>query len=252
MRIIVSFLTILIILFSASACSKSNDQSEVLDDSMNLENAASEQNATEPHLEDVETELQENNAEAKDVNALVPAGWTILMKDEPALAEGDLNKDGIEDVAAIIEQLDAETDEAPPRALLIAFGTSNDSYTLSIIADKVVLKADEGGIWGDPFESLSIDRGSVIVSDYGGSNWRWYNKYRFRFQDNDWYLIGATMGEYFTGNATQDEAHEQDYNLLTGDYHIKKTNEKGENVTERGNRGIRELVKLKDFDIGNI
>lgn len=39
----------------------------------------------------------------------------------------------------------------------------------SIIADKVVLKADEGGVWGNPFESLTIDRGSVVVSDYGGS-----------------------------------------------------------------------------------
>ncbi|MEK4058384.1 MULTISPECIES: hypothetical protein [unclassified Paenibacillus] len=188
---------------------------------------------------------------SKDINTLIPSGWRLLIQDdEPVTTEGDLNKDGITDVAMIIEQLQPNTEEAPERSLLIAFGT-NDSYLLSIIADKVILKSDEGGIWGDPFESLSIDRGSVVVSDYGGSNWRWYNKYRFRFQDNEWYLIGATMGEYFSGNATQEEADEQDYNLLTGDY-IKKTNEDGKMTTERGNRGKKQLIKLKDFNIENM
>ncbi|MNI72549.1 hypothetical protein D3C73_1284990 [compost metagenome] len=57
------------------------------------------------------------------------------------------------------------------------------------------------------------------------------------------------MGEYFTGNATQEEANEQDYNLLTGDYIITTTNEEGKRITENGNRGKRELVKLKDFNI---
>ncbi|MNW70746.1 hypothetical protein D3C74_501880 [compost metagenome] len=57
------------------------------------------------------------------------------------------------------------------------------------------------------------------------------------------------MGEYFTGNATQEESDEQDYNLLTGDYVIKTTNEEGKRVTESGNRGKRKLVKLKDFNI---
>lgn len=41
------------------------------------------------------------------------------------------------------------------------------------------------------------------------------------------------MGEYFSGNASQEEANEQDYNLLTGDYIIKKTNEGGACTTAR-------------------
>jgi hypothetical protein len=60
------------------------------------------------------------------------------------------------------------------------------------------------------------------------------------------------MGEYFSGNATQEEANEQDYNLLTGDYIIKTTNEDGKITTERGNRGKRQLIKLKDFNIENM
>jgi hypothetical protein len=186
---------------------------------------------------------------AKDVLELVPVGWKALerLAGEPYKAEGDLNNDGINDIALVIEELEASAEGAPNRALLIAFGNEDNSYTLSIIAEHAVLKADEGGVFGDPLEDLTIDRGSVLLSFYGGSNWRWYSKYRFRYQDKDWYLIGATLGSYFTGTETIEQADEEDYNLLTGDY-IKKTyDEDGKEVIEKGNRGKRELVKLRDF-----
>lgn len=199
---------------------------------------------------EITNETDTNESSGKDLISIIPNGWKILEKDKdnPIKAEGDLNKDGIIDFAAIIEKT-TNTEEAPPRALIIAFGNKDNTYSLSINAEKVILRADEGGIWGDPFDSLSIDRGSVVVSDYGGSNWRWYNKYRFRFQNNDWYLIGATMGSYFTGTTTRENADEEDYNLLTGDYIVRKTDDNGNIVTTKGNRGIKNLVKLKEFNI---
>lgn len=187
------------------------------------------------------------------VKLIIPVGWHILekVKGEPIKVEGDLNNDGILDIAAIIEKTTNDK-EAPPRSLLIAFGNKDHTYTISIIADRVVLKADEGGVWGDPFESLIIDRGSVVLSDYGGSNWRWYNKYRFRYQDHDWFLIGATMGTYFTGTTTRENADEEDYNLLTGEYKTRRTDEQGNIKTTKGNKGRKELVRLKDFNINDM
>ncbi|WP_341282648.1 hypothetical protein [Paenibacillus sp. FSL H8-0537] len=86
--------------------------------------------------------------------------------------------------------------------------------------------------------------------NFGGSNWRWYNTYRFRYQDADWFLIGATTGSYFTGNELMENADEDDYNLLTGDF-VKKTwdEEAGKQVIESGNRGEQELVKIQNFDV---
>lgn len=187
------------------------------------------------------------------LEAIIPDGWEVLVKSngEFAIAEGDLNKDDIPDIALVIEKTSIDPAEFLPRSLLIAFGTEDGAYSLSIIADKVVLGAEEGGIWGDPFEDLTIDRGSVVVSDYGGSNWRWYNKYRFRYQDEDWYLIGATMGEYYAGTHTRENANEADYNLLTGDYIIRTTNEDGEIVLQKGNRGRKDLIKLRDFNLAD-
>ncbi|WP_019908823.1 hypothetical protein [Paenibacillus sp. HW567] len=191
--------------------------------------------------------------EVGNINSIIPAGWHILelIKGEPVIAEGDLNKDSIPDIATVIEK-NVVDQTASPRSLLIAFGGKNDTYSISIIADNVILKADEGGVWGDPFDSLIIDRGSVLVSDYGGSNWRWYNKYRFRYQDNDWFLIGATMGSYFTGTTTIDKSDEDDINLLTGEFIQRRTDEKGNTTTKKGNRGKKELIRLQEFELENM
>ncbi|WNR44154.1 hypothetical protein [Paenibacillus roseipurpureus] len=189
---------------------------------------------------------------AKELGDLVPAGWQPLVRnDRPEKAEGDLNKDGIPDVAMVIEQKGSKQGEAPQRALLIAFGNGEGTYTPSIIAKQAILRADEGGIWGDPLTEIGIDRGSVVVSFYGGSNERWYANYRFRFQNDDWYLIGATLGSFFTGTMTEETGNEEDYNLLTGDY-VKRivddpNADKPTTHTVKGNMGKRELLKLGDF-----
>ncbi|MNW44001.1 hypothetical protein D3C74_212150 [compost metagenome] len=237
---------ILLILLSITltACNKS------IDHTSNVYNKESE-SKNELDIKTVTDEMipakEEKPLKPKDITSIIPSGWRLfeIVKGEPATAEGDLNKDGIIDIAAIIEETSSDTEEAPQRAILIAFGTEENTYSLSIVAEHVVLTADEGGTWGDPFDSLTIDRGSVLYSDYGGSNWRWYNKYRFRFQDNDWYLIGATTGSHHTMTASADE---EDYNLLTGDYIIKITDENGKVVTTKGNRGKKELIKLKEFN----
>ncbi|MNP85915.1 hypothetical protein D3C76_1858640 [compost metagenome] len=59
------------------------------------------------------------------------------------------------------------------------------------------------------------------------------------------------MGTYFTGNATMENADEDDYNLLTGDYVYKRTDDKGKVKVTKGNRGKKKLVKLSKFDIEN-
>lgn len=191
-------------------------------------------------------------SEAKNPSVLMPKGWQQLVRQSvPVRVEGDLNKDGNQDVAMVIEKLDSGEDQAPERALLIAFGNKEGTYTRSIMADKAILKADEGGVWGDPLAGISIDRGSLIVSFYGGSNDRWYGNYRFRFQDEDWYLIGATVGSFYSGTMTETTGDEEEYNLLTGDY-VKRIvddpkAEKPTSHTIKGNRGKKKLLKLSEF-----
>jgi hypothetical protein len=61
-------------------------------------------------------------------------------------------------------------------------------------------------------------------------------------------LIGATTGEYNTGATNIENADEEDYNLLTGDYSIRR-GEDGKTTAETGKREINPLIKLDQFDI---
>ncbi|WP_168120128.1 hypothetical protein [Paenibacillus sp. HB172176] len=198
-----------------------------------------------------ESSTDGKEAAGDDFSAILPQGWHLLESPPgtPVMIEGDLNKDGIDDIAAVIEKLESEEGAAPSRSLLIALGTTAETYELSVIAENAILSADEGGVWGDPFESIAIDRGSIVVSHYGGSNWRWYSRYRFRYQDEDWYLIGATSGSYNTGATTIENSDEEDYNLLTGDFSIRRMGDDGKTTTETGRGETHPLISLKEFDI---
>lgn len=198
----------------------------------------------------------DDNKKAKDISSFIPTGWHTLEKNDGKLAttEGDLNKDGIIDKAVVIES-DTQPKEpenfGPPRSLLIAFKNKNNTYSLSIKADNAIMLRDQGGVFGDPLQDIKIERGSILLEFYGGSSSRWYMYYRFRYQNNGWYLIGATEGEYLDTVTTMDNADEEDYNLLTGDYVIKKFGEDGKITTTKGNRGKRQLMNLENFVPGS-
>jgi hypothetical protein len=171
-----------------------------------------------------------------DIGEFIPEGWEVLDS-----AEGDLNKDGINDKAFIIEPIDKLTLE---RNLLIAFGNKDGTYTLSINSRKAILLSHEGGPFGDPFLDICVDRGSVLIKFMGGSI-RWHKYYRFRYQDGDWYLIGFTEGGYERiGDGMC--CLQRDFNLITGDY-IEDKIENGGIVAIERRLPKKQLRKLKDF-----
>lgn len=144
-------------------------------------------------------------AVGKSLNDFIPKNWKLINK-----AEGDLNKDRLKDIAAVIEytvehrQNDNEERFGQPRILFIVFKNSDGTYKLSVQSSTVIMRADEGGIFGDPFVGIKYSRGSIVISSYGGSSWRWGFSSRYRFQKDGWYLIGLTeLSEYtHTGEST--------------------------------------------------
>jgi hypothetical protein len=160
---------------------------------------------------------------AKDVDTFIPSGWKELGN-----AKGDLNKDGLEDEVVVAENVDYKNEDGAlcnnycPRKLLVLLQEKNGGYKLSAESDKAILLADEGGIWGDPYEGIKIENGFFLISFYGGSNWRWADSYRFRFQDGGWFMIGATSFGHFAGDECVDD--KIDYNFLTGKKQEIKSN----------------------------
>lgn len=202
-----------------------------------------------PQIKVQEESFPKKNKSGNQIETFVPKGWRIIAK-----AEGDLNKDNLSDTAAVIEQeaQNLSLGEAAPRKLLIVSQKDNGTYELSIQSDKAILKANEGGVFGDPLEGLAIENNSLLIKFYGGSSERWAQTYRFRYQDNGWYLIGATLTNYDTETG---EGTIEDYNLLTGK--MKKTtgkiissaNKVGGIKEEWVDMGKKELLNLQNFDV---
>lgn len=179
-------------------------------------------------------------------STLIPAGYFVRSS-----ATGDLNGDGLSDqIIVVAHQKEKESSEMNEswRELRVYLrnkkGTGRNAWKFSIGNNRVVLCKACGGMMGDPFMGVKIERGTFVVEHAGGSRWRWSNRLRFRLQKQGWALIGETTESY---DSLEDSSEIKDHNLITGRYHLD-TDKKG-----KKNRSIgyekKPLRYLKNFDI---
>ena len=165
--------------------------------------------------------------------------WIILQ-----IAEGDLNKDGKDDLVFILKHKSEDDNySSTPRVLVIYFKENSNSYKLFETNSKYILKKDEGGIMGDPFQSISINRNSILITHSGGSRVRWGYVHRFNFRNNGFYLIGNTETLYDSLNG---DSTIKDTNLLTGKTEITIEKENSKTIKKVKMNSIKLLVALKD------
>jgi hypothetical protein len=176
---------------------------------------------------------------------LVPAGWTVVEE-----ASGDLNQDGIDDAALVIEGPASNEEDEKPRALLVLLKDKgmNDLYTQASRSDKVILGSQLGGALGDPLANLVIEKGVLRIDFYGGSREKWSTTHRYWYKaaDQSVYVIGAT---YTIEADTYQETY--DYNISTGNIIItRQDNTKGaaKKVTNRMNKIMRPTLESFDPD----
>ncbi len=152
---------------------------------------------------------------AETVLQFVPAGWRL----EGVPNEVDLNADGKPDAAFVISHggIAAPGDVAlvvVKHVLVLALRGGDARLHRSIVSDAAVLDGDEGGVFGDPFEELSVDHGAVVIRHYGGSKDRWGYTHRYRYQNGQWMLVGLSFGNTDTLDLEHFDNH--DINLVTG------------------------------------
>ncbi|HEX5708912.1 MAG TPA: hypothetical protein VFX96_16550 [Pyrinomonadaceae bacterium] len=153
-------------------------------------------------------------AEAADAaQGFVPSGWRLLGS-----AEGDLNADGRADLALALahdaEQSDPGDIWQEPRLLVIALREANGKLRRSAVSQEAVMCRGCGGVFGDPFADMRIERGALVVDHYGGSRDRWSFVDRFRYDGGRWVHIGAT--ERHMDSFEPDFEESRDANLSTG------------------------------------
>ena len=142
-------------------------------------------------------------------------------------AAADFNKDGLNDLALVVEDT---SNEEQNRSLIILSNTQK-GFTVAAKSKAAVLCKTCGGVFGDPYAGISLNKTVLNIYHYGGSNWRWTNNFTFRFQNNQWELIGISNDSYFNADDCNGEGvgtagqNLKEVNFSTRKVHIIKTKE---------------------------
>lgn len=187
----------------------------------------------------------------KKVAAFIPAGYDTLAD---GYVVADLNKDGKQDVVLALHSA-AEEEKNPeafrPLMVLLADG---DRFKLLSKSNGAVMCKGCGGIFGDPWAGIFVERGVLHVNHYGGSAWRWSSVEKFRYQQGGMVRIGSTS-DYFhnvsdcdgegVGGAGQ---RYKDINFVTGQQEIMERDDDCKLTKHtKGKVPVKPLVRLENF-----
>lgn len=213
---------------------------------------------------------QEIPNSGKNLNDFVPKNWRIIEQ-----AEGDLNKDKKADVVLIIEDtnpdnilnnenLGSSVININPRCLLILFKTEK-GYELKEI-NKTFLPTEgdiESTCLADPLMEggIEIKNGAIVLAlNYWMSCGSWYtgtNTYTFRYQKNEFELIGFDSMDFHRASgemsSTSINFSTKKMSITTGGNMFEEDadgNEiKSEETTEWKSFKINKLKNLKTLQV---
>jgi hypothetical protein len=129
-------------------------------------------------------EVKKENSELSKLE--IPEGYNELIK-----SEGDLDGDGI-DEKVIVFDTDIEGDYGIEREIYIC-KKENDEWMLWKTIKGPVLSSDAGGVSGDPFNDLVIDKDRIYISHMGGSMEKWYYNHSYKYIDSEFRLVTAVV-----------------------------------------------------------
>jgi hypothetical protein len=123
-----------------------------------------------------------------------------------AVEAADLNGDGRGDFVLVLERENPpkDKDDFPvgQRPLLLLMRGADGKLSAAKRNERLVMCSQCGGVFGDPFEGVTVGRNTFTVSFYGGSNWRWAYSYKFNYSrlDQTWQLVRAEETSFHTSD----------------------------------------------------
>jgi|TARA_B110000967_G_scaffold207113_1_gene255658 hypothetical protein len=136
---------------------------------------------------------------------------------------GDLDNDKVNEKVVVYETKDS-TEYGNIREICI-LKNINGKWTDWKSSRNAILKNGDGGMMGDPFQGIEIENGILKINFFGGSSWKWSYTDKYRFQNNQFELIGYTSTYFKLCEYWETD----DFNLSNGKIISKKEYEKCEN-----------------------
>ena len=153
----------------------------------------------------------------------IPNNYTVIDA-----VSGDLDKDSIPELVVAYNTAHENEIDGVVRELII-YRLKNNKWTEWKKSEQALYGSKNGGLMGDPFGEIAIKNGILLISQNGGSSWKWEFTDKYRFQNGEFYLIGYSsivgkLCEYWK---------DVDFNLSTGKMIIKKEYEECENEEQK-------------------
>ena len=161
---------------------------------------------------------------------LIPDNWRLLDS-----TTGDINQDGISDLVFAIQKTDpnnieenehvTETIDLNPRMFAIYFGTELGGLKKKLVSENFIILRDSPTM-EEPFKGFDISKKGFLdvnfIFWYNAGSWSMSDhKYRFRFQNNEFALIGYDSNE---AHRASGETTDYSINFLTKKIKITKGN----------------------------
>ena len=160
------------------------------------------------------------------------------INDVVAQTQGDLDGDGIAEYVEIRNTAaNSELDGNGFQRALFVYKVKNGQKTLWQRSDTAVYASNAGGMMGDPFEDLSIKKGSLFLTQSGGSSWKWGFTDQYRYQNGRFELIGYQS----SAGRICDYWESVDANLSTGKINYSKIFDRDKECDNAENRGQKDL-----------
>ncbi|WP_294738532.1 hypothetical protein [uncultured Flavobacterium sp.] len=190
------------------------------------------------------------------LNNFIPKGWKTI-----ATVEDDLNNDALKDIVMVIEEITPNENKLKLRQLIILF-KHKDSNLYSLKARNTVFiptvnYTDEPCL-EDPFnkDKISIQNGVLSINlhyFYSCGDWSVIDQtYKFRFQENNFVLIGYDAFDYHRASGDMKTISvnllTQKKKIIVGQNIFKDNNDA---VTKWSDINLDESIMLKNIGTAN-
>ncbi len=167
----------------------------------------------------------------KTLEEIIPNGWKILDS-----KIGDINQDGVSDLVFAIQNTDkkniklndgigSDTIDLNPRILGIYFGNEFGGFDQKLVSEHFIILRDLPTM-DEPFEGFDINAKGILNINFkfwfSAGSWSMSNhKYKFRFQNDEFTLIGY---DSYEAHRASGETTEYSINFLSNKMKITKGN----------------------------